>query len=162
MPFAYLVVIAVVLIIVSLSGPINSGSGRILKGCVFFFASLILTWLVGHGKAVGVLESRIVGEGSNYEIVATTLVPNVGTLVYAVDLDGNKEKADVLAEYPMKGYKVERVGKKTYLLPMNTIVTTDNKGETFFVSEDREIVSVPMALNAGGPVNPPLGGPGPD
>ena len=62
----------------------------------------------------------------------------------------------------MKGYKVERVGKKTYLLPMNTIVTTDNKGETFFVSEDREIVSVPMALNAGGPVNPPLGGPGPD
>jgi hypothetical protein len=159
MPFVYLVVIGVVLAIVSLSGPLDSGSGkkRILKGSIFLFANFTLVWLVGQGKAVGVLESRIVGKGSNYEIVATTLVPNAGTLVYAVDLDGNKEKVDILAQYPIDGYKIEKVGERTFLLPNSTRVTQGKKGDIVLVSEGGEAISVPMSE---GPVNPPLGGPG--
>lgn len=93
-----------------------------------------------------------------YEVIVTAPVPGKGTLVYVVDLDGNKGKADILTKYPIDGYKIEQAGKRTYLLPVNTTVTTDDKGKIFLVSEDGEVVSVPTALKAEGPVNPPLSG----
>lgn len=116
-------------------------------------------WAVSYSNNAGITASKIVGEGNYYEIVVNTPVSSKRILVHAVDIDGNKEKVDILAKYPIDGYKIEQVGKRTFLLPVNTVVATDNKGETFFVSEDGDVMSVPMMLKIEGPVNPPLSGP---
>lgn len=114
----------------------------ILGIALVLFVSLSLT----NAWETGLRASKIVGEGSYYEVVVTATIPSKGTIVYAIDLDGNKEKTEVLAEYPIKGYKIEQIGKRTFLLPIGTRVALDKDGVDVFISEKGEAFNVPRSL----------------
>jgi hypothetical protein len=87
---------------------------------------------------------KIVGCGHYYEIVAIMRNPDTDkTLVYAVDLNENKEKVDILNVYPLKGYGIEQVGDRTFLLPESTRIAYTKGGETVFIPYDGKAFNVP-------------------
>lgn len=131
------------------------GISRLVDGELFKFACywvlsffVYLSALFSAGE-VGIRAPRVTA-GYFYEVMATMPVANGdGILVYVTDLKSSKKKADILVLYPFKGYKIEKVGKRDFLLPMNTVIATDDKGETFFVSEDGEVIDIPPVVMAG-------------
>lgn len=142
----------------------RDGNGGATIFCGGAFIVLFVTALIiAHIEGVRYFE--ITGGGANYEVMAEAPVPDRGTIVYAVDLNGNERKTDFLVEYPINGYKIEKIGKRTFLIPESTRVAISagsSKETIFFISEDGETVNVPIALKAEGPINPPLGGTGND
>ena len=122
--------------------------GNPLKAFAFGAGSLSMFVLVLLFTAeAGNKAPRIIG-GHFYEVVATMSIPNGdGTLVYATDLKGGKKKADILAEYPLKGYKVVQSGKRTFLIPEDTRIAIDTKeGGTILISKEGEAISAPAVL----------------
>jgi len=105
------------------------------------FLSFIL--VVFSAWDAGIEELRIT-KGRYYEVVLAAPVPYDGKiLVYAIDLEGNKEKTDILAEYPIEGYKIEKSGKRTFLIPTSTRITTDTSGDVILLSGEGEAIIVP-------------------
>lgn len=87
---------------------------------------------------------KIIGCGHYYEIVAIVPIPdNRKTLVYAIDLNEKKEKVDILDVYPIKGYGIEQIGERTFLLPESTRVAYTKGGETVFIPYDGKAFNVP-------------------
>lgn len=68
-------------------------------------------------------------------------------MVYAIDLKGNNGKADILDRYPLMGYKIEQVGKRTFLLPESTSVVQGKQGEIVLISEEGKVINVPPAAS---------------
>lgn len=139
--------------LVALSGYLGDKKDRKVAICcgISFLAGFLGYMAVSYSNLSGINMSKIVGEGDYYEVIVTTPVPNGGgTLVYAVDLGGNKEKADILNEYPLKGYKIEQVEKRTFLLPESARVAQDEEGVIFFFSDDgKEPLRVPPVVTSG-------------
>lgn len=108
----------------------------------FFFA------LLSAGK-VGFMTPRI-AVGHCYEVLITVPIQDGGgTLVYAIDLKGNNGKADILDRYPLMGYKIEQVGKRTFLLPESTSVAQGTQGEIVLISEEGKAINVPPVVTSG-------------
>ena len=94
---------------------------------------------------VGVKAPRVVG-GHHYEVVVATSAKGGGeTLIYAIDIKSNKKKADILDKYPMDRHKIEKIGGRMFHIPASTVVVMDNKKETFFVTEEKEVIEIPVA-----------------
>lgn len=138
------------LVVAVISGHFKSKGGHKVEAVAFFIAASVLGhWSVSQSNLAGARELKILGEGSYYEVVATTPVPGDRTLVHAIDLDGNKEKLDKLVNYPITGYKIEKVGKRTFLLPVGTRVAFDKEGSIIFISEEGEAVNIPPFVISG-------------
>ena len=137
------------LLVINFVGYLEGKSGKTTgRHVVFMLASGFVIVLVLWANYTGGNESKISGGGNYYEVVTTTSIPKEGTLVYAVDLDGDKGKADILAEYPMKGYKVQKIGGRTFLLPEDTRVAYEEDEVIVFVSGEGEAVTAPIASNS--------------
>lgn len=139
--------------LVSLSGYLGDKKDRKVAICcgVSFLAGFLVYMAVSYSNLSGINMSKIEGEGDYYEVIVTTPVPNGGgTLVYAIDLKGDNGKADILAKYPIDGYKIEQVGKRTFLLPEHVRVAQEEKGVIFFFSDDgKEPLRVPPVVTSG-------------
>ncbi|KKU45278.1 MAG: hypothetical protein A2V96_02930 [Candidatus Yonathbacteria bacterium RBG_16_43_6] len=118
---------------------------RIFKTVVLGFLGIFLFIMTLFQVANTEKKSlMIVGCGHYYEIVAIMPFPHNGkTLVYAVDLNENKEKVDILNAYPLKGYGIEQVGERTFLLPESTRVAYTKGGETVFIPYNGKAFNVP-------------------
>lgn len=134
-----------------LSGYLDDKGLKVAGFIVAFLAGFLGYMAVSHSNLSGINMSKIAGEGDYYEVIVTTPVPNGGgTLVYATDLKGNNGKADILAKYPIDGYKIEQVGKRTFLLPEHVRVAQDEEGVIFFFSDDgKEPLRVPPVVTSG-------------
>lgn len=133
------------LVAVAISGYLNGkGHNKVEAFLIAFIAGSTGFGAINYANSVGIEASKVMGGGNYYEVIVTTPVPGKGTLVYAVDLDGNEGKTDILAKYPIDGYKIEQVGKRTFFLPEGTRITLDKDGEIVLVSEEGEAISVPI------------------
>lgn len=141
------VLVCLSLVAVAISGYLNGKGEKIEGAFILFIAGALSYGAIQYAKYVDISASEIAGEGEYYEVFATTTVSGKGTLVYVIDLDGNKEKTDILAKYPIDGYKIEQVGKRTFLLPESTHVAFDKERSTFLVSKKGEAMTVPEMVS---------------
>lgn len=143
-----IVLVIMAFVVASLSGYLGDKGLKVTGVCVSLFAGFLGFKAVSYSNLSGINMSKIAGEGDYYEVIVTTPVPNgEGTLVYAIDLEGNDKKADILNEYPLKGYKIEQVEKRTFLLPESARVVQGTQGEIVLISEKGKAINVPPSAS---------------
>lgn len=122
--------------------------GEAFGTVAFGIMSLFMFGLVLLSAAEAGNKAPRITEGHYYEVVFTIPIQNSSeTLVYAIDLKESKKKADILAEYPLKGYNIMQSGKRTFLLPESTRITTDTMGNIVIVSEEGMAIDVPTTVS---------------